>query len=146
MENKPFLNLDQKIELLISRRLTIENHAYAKKILLTTNYYYLVNGYSEFIFDFQTNKYKNNASFDDLLAIYEYDKDIKSALYPSLMRTESFISSIISHVFSEAYGGGYSYLNTANFNTDNSKTLDVSQLISACAAIIKRNQKSKSIK
>ncbi|MGL5530923.1 MAG: Abi family protein, partial [Culicoidibacterales bacterium] len=59
----------------------------------------------------------------------------------SLMRAESFLASIISHVFCELHGGGYSYLNTTNFSSDKNHTLEIARLISTCATVINRNKK-----
>ncbi|MGL5916717.1 MAG: Abi family protein, partial [Culicoidibacterales bacterium] len=141
MGDKPFLTLENQILLLESRGLIVPDRDKAKKILLTTNYYYLVNGYSQFLFDFSKNKYFIGATFDELLTIYGYDKDIKATLYASLMRAESFLASIISHVFCELHGGGYSYLNTTNFSSDKNHTLEIARLISTCATVINRNKK-----
>ncbi|MGL4971753.1 MAG: Abi family protein [Culicoidibacterales bacterium] len=146
MNSKPFLNLDEQIALLESRGLIISEHSSAKKMLLANNYYYLVNGYSEFLFDFDTNRYCRGATFKDLVSIHGYDKDIKFVLQSALIRAESFIGSVISHVFCEAYGGGYSYLNITNFSNHGKQKLDVAIFIAACSKLIKNNDKQMHIK
>ena len=44
---KTFKTIDEQIELLRSRNLQIRDYETAKEILLSNNYYYLINGYKD---------------------------------------------------------------------------------------------------
>ena len=45
---KPFLTVDEQIQLLKHRGLEIPDESTAAKMLLSSNYYNIVNGYSKF--------------------------------------------------------------------------------------------------
>lgn len=43
--DKPFLDLDKQLDLLESRNLVITNRDRAKRLIMTSSYYDLINGY-----------------------------------------------------------------------------------------------------
>ena len=59
--NKPFLNIDQQIELLESRGLIVGEHADCD--LLQNGYYTVINGYKQFFLDAEQCKAKNSEFF-----------------------------------------------------------------------------------
>lgn len=62
---KPFKTLEDQISLLRSRKLVIADENYARKYLLSNNYYNIINGYSKY---FPTNgdMYTNGTTFEEV--------------------------------------------------------------------------------
>lgn len=141
---KPFLTIDDQLNLLTSRNLTIIDREAAGKYLLTNNYYNVINGYSKFLFNAE-NSYYDGATFDEIRAIHWYDKEIKGVLLKSIIEAEKHFKSVVAYRFSECYQDSYSYLDINNFSTNNEpqKIAQVSHLISIMAKIIKDQSNSR---
>lgn len=58
---KPFLTVDEQIQLLKHRGLEIPDESTAAKMLLSSNYYNIVNGYSKF-FPMDGDTYTNGTT------------------------------------------------------------------------------------
>lgn len=116
---KPFKPNTELIELLRSRNLNIPREDFALKMLDYENYYYVVNGYKKIFIDSTSPNdiYKNNASFDEIVALYTFDRRLRELLLVELLRIEHIVKSRIIAVFSEHHGSDHtSYLRTENFN------------------------------
>lgn len=86
MHKKEFKSIDQQIDLLQERGLTINDVERAKRYLLSNNYYNIINGYSKPFLESE-NLYIKNASFDEVSRLYFLTKSSnKSYLIPFLMR------------------------------------------------------------
>lgn len=109
-----FKNLDEQVALLQSRGLNIKDLSIAKKLLLRSNYYDIVNGHASFL-QSNTNKYIENSTFDELYAIYMFDKNIKVTFFGYIEKSESLIRTAIAYYFSKNHTESWSYLHTNNF-------------------------------
>lgn len=107
-----FKSVDEQIEILEKRGLKVENRTKAKKLLLRSNYYDVVNGYSSFIQQ-SSDKYKEGATFDELYAIYAFDKRLKVVIFEYLAQSEAFLRTAVAYYFSKNYGADY--LSSQNF-------------------------------
>lgn len=136
---KPFKEIDEQIELLDRRGLTIKNDDKTKKYLLSNNYYNIINGYSKF-FQEDTDRYIPGSTFDEVATLYNFDKDIKRAILQSILHAEHHLKSITAHRFAERYRDKrYSYLDTSSYADDS--ILEVGYTISKLSKIIKLNKK-----
>ncbi|MBG1278192.1 Abi family protein [Lactococcus lactis] len=122
-----FKNLDEQVALLQSRGLNIKDLSIAKKLLLRSNYYDIVNGHASFL-QSNTNKYIENSTFDELYAIYMFDKNIKVTFFGYIEKSESLIRTAIAYYFSKNHTESWSYLHTNNFQD---KPLKVIKLFSS---------------
>lgn len=136
---KPFKTIDKQIALLRDERgLIIPNEEYAKKYLLSNNYYNVFNQYGKFFCD-KTDKYINGATFSEVTAVHLFDKEIKSDFLKAILEAEKHFKSIVAYRFSEKFKKTYSYLNIENFVTNSASDLsNVTYLVSKIATIIEK--------
>lgn len=115
---KPFLALDDQIKLLESRKMIFPSYKLAHRILLYENYYAVINGYKDpFLDSDNPDSYHQGTLFNELLALYTFDRKLREILFPDLLRIEHVIKSIIINVFSEHHGSEHtSYLRHESFN------------------------------
>lgn len=136
---KEFKDIDEQISLLESRGLNIYDHLKAKEYLLTNNYYNIINGYSKF-FQNTHNHYIEGATFEEIVQLYFFDKEIKQTLFNSILDVEHHLKSITAYEFAKAHKRGrYKYLNASVY--DQSKILSVGYTISKLFKIINNNKK-----
>ena len=118
-----FTTIDEQIEILKQRGLNIKNEEYAKRYLLTNNYYTIINGYSKFFQD-SDDHFIPGATFDEVRHLYWFDKEIKEVLLNGILDAEHHLKSISAYRFAEAnQSQRYSYLNISNYN-QNQKSLE----------------------
>lgn len=136
---KPFKTLTEQIQLLRNRNLTINDEDYAKKYLLSNNYYNIINGYSKF-FPMEGENYIGGTTFEEVARLYLFDKELKQAFFKAILNAESHLKSIFAYRFAELFSNKpYSYLNIECYTRE--KTLSVISTISRLSQIISRQQK-----
>ena len=136
---KPFKTIEEQIERLQRRKLIITDENEAKLILLSNNYYNIINGYSKF-FPMQGDDYTNHTSFEEINRLYIFDTELKHAYLRAILAAEQHLKSIYAHRFAEAYPDiKYPYLDINCY--DHEKTLDVVQTIHKLSGIINRQKK-----
>lgn len=138
---KLFKTIDEQIELLKERNLIIDNDDKTKKYLLTNSYYNIINGYGKF-FQFETNRYLSTSSFEEIICLHYFDKEIKNIMLKSIIQAENHLKYILSYRYSEYYKDiPFSYLKTESY--DNNKILDVGFIISRLSTIINKHKNSR---
>ena len=136
---KTFKTLDEQIQLLHNRNLIINDEDYAKKYLLSNNYYNIINGYSKF-FPMDGENYTKGTTFEEVARLYLFDKELKQAFFKAIIDAESHLKSIFAYRFAESFPNKlYAYLNIESYAQD--KTLSVVSTISRISQIINRQQK-----
>ncbi len=121
--NKPALTVEKQIELLKSRGLIINNIEFAKSILSNIAYYRL----SAYMKYFQINDvFKTNTTFEDVINLYNFDKDLKSIIFENIRIIEiSLRTKICLHMCSN-YGSHWFYdINNYKSQKDYEKTLEI---------------------
>ncbi len=114
---KDFKTYGEQIELLKSRGLVIENEQFTLEKLEEDNYYSIINGYKDLFLDkFDNNKYLENTTFEEIYALFEFDRNIKSILLKNILAVENILRTLIAYNFSEKYGND-NYLKIDNFET-----------------------------
>lgn len=146
---KEFKTLDEQIELLKKRGLIIRDEERAKKYLLSQNYYNIINGYAKF-FTAEGDKYISGTTFEEITSLYVFERELKQALFLTMLEAEAHLRSIFSYRFAEKYKDDpYAYLNLSNYKNDNiDGMLSVIQTISKISRTIdcyKRRQEEGSI-
>ena len=110
---KPFLPIEEQVELLKSRNLTINNEQYAKDILEDSNYYRF-SGYSLTLR--KKDHFFEGVSFETIEDIYNCDQALRSLLFHYLQIIEVRVKSVYAYEFAKMYGPT-SYTDPANFKS-----------------------------
>ena len=140
MGNKIFKNLDEQVEILKQKNLTINDVNYAKEVLLRENYFFL-NGYRyPFIKSLDNKVYIDGVTFEELYSLFLFDRKLRNIVFKNILMIENNIKSIISYQLSKKYGyRERDYLNPNNFNYIPEKRRQVNDLLGKMKRQIKDN-------
>lgn len=118
---KPFHTLDEQIEKLSHRGLIITDTEEAKRQLLKTSYYDLINGYKDLFLekDKEENSdevYIKGSKFEDLVRLHQLDRDLRHIVMRVTLDVESNFYTTLAYCIAEKYGDTQeSYLNIRNY-------------------------------
>lgn len=121
LNEKPFHNLDEQIEKLRGRGLTIADEYNAKRQFLKTSYYDLINGYKDlFLSDIKDEtteeRYIEGTRFEDLTKLYRLDRELRHIIMRETLDVESNFYTTLAYCISEKYGEKQAdYLVTTNY-------------------------------
>lgn len=114
---KDFKTIDEQINLLKSRNILFYDEEKAKNILLNNNYYNIINGYKDLFLDINNpTNYKIGTHFEEIYALYEFDRQLRSIFLEYILKIENSMRALIAYYFSQAYGND-NYLKLDNFET-----------------------------
>lgn len=117
---KEYKSNEELINYLLSKGVTISNKKDALEKIERYTYYSIVNTYKN-IFKDKNGNYIDNVSFDDIYALFEFDKNLKNIMLKYCLEIETVIKSIMANQISKVYGVK-DYLNISNWdasiNTD----------------------------
>lgn len=103
--SKPFITYTAQIEKLkTEKNLIITDSDLAIEILQNISYYGLIGGYKYPFIDIHTRKYINGACFEDIVALYEFDEELRGIFFKYLCRVERKMRSFISYHFCQKHG------------------------------------------
>ena len=130
MKNKIFKNLDEQIKILKEKGLIINDEQSAKQILLKENYFFL-SGYRHLLMkNFRDKNFIQGSKFEELYAIFKFDRHIRNICFKNILIIENNIKSIISYELSKKYGfQEKNYLNSSNYTQDNMKARQVHDVL-----------------
>lgn len=136
VEEKEFKNCKELVEKLQSRGMDITNGRQSAKIesiLELENYYRIINGYKDLFLSATATatteeRYKTGTTFEEVYALYNFDRKIRSIYLQYLLKVENVLKSVISHTFSELYGHN-NYLKLENFQSAASTNPKILKLI-----------------
>lgn len=145
MNKKEFKTLDEQLRIFKSKGLTINDEEEARNILLKENYFF-INGYRRVLMvSSKEKKFVKGATFDELYAIFMFDRELRNILFKNLLIIENNIKSIISYKLSVKYGyKEKNYLKESNFTTDNKDKRRVSDVINKMKRQIRVNSQNHS--
>lgn len=128
---KPFLTYEGQInKLTMDKGLTIADTNAAKISLENIGYYALIGGYKQLLYNPMTRKYLPGTTFDDILSLYTFDKNLRELVFKYICRIEQKLRSLISYGFSETYSPNETeYLNAANYNNTHKNAAGIHKLI-----------------
>ena len=104
MAKKIFKSLDEQIDILKEKGLTINNVDFAKEKLYRENYFFL-SGYRHlFMANNKVDRYIKGTTFEELYAVFVFDRKIRNIMFKNILIIENNIKSIISYQLSKKYG------------------------------------------
>lgn len=116
--NKTFKTYRQQLSILRSRGLNVSKNGKPMRILENENYYKIINGYKDPFIDnsvINAEQYCINANFSEIVALYNFDREIRFIFLKSILILETKIKSIIAYEFSKSFGHD-NYLKKSAFN------------------------------
>ena len=129
--HKPFLTYSQQISKLKNqKKLTINDEANAIEILHNIGYFSLIGGYKNPFINPMTRIYNPGTTFDDIFALYTFDKELREIVFKYLCEVEQHIRESISYAFCSVHGEMQAeYLNPANFDSAHARQPEIDKLI-----------------
>ena len=129
---KPFLSYGQQLDKLTKEKgLSIPDKPYAEEMLKQIGYFTLIGGYKEPFRNPTTKKYKDGTTFDEIVALYQFDTHLREVFLRYIMIFELKMRSLLSYYFTEKYGEDQShYLTHSSYSKDPIKAADINKLIS----------------
>lgn len=112
---KEYMSNEQLIDYLISKKVNVINKEEAIKKIEKYTYYSIVNSY-KFNFKDSKNNYLPNVSFDEIYALFEFDKNLKYIILKYTLEIETIIKSLMANQISKNYGL-VNYLTIDNLDT-----------------------------
>lgn len=100
---KEYKNNEELIDYLISKNVIVNDKELALKNIEKYSYYSIINGYKA-VFKDKNNNYKSNTSFEEIFALYEFDKNIKAIFLKFTLEIEVILKSLIANTLAEEYG------------------------------------------
>lgn len=127
---KTFKNLEEQIEILQRKGLVINDIDKTKDILLRENYFFL-SGYRLLFMESSLNKkFLPGTTFDELYAMFQFDRHVRNIIFKNLLIVENNIKSITSYHLSSKFGiHEDEYLNPKNFVYDHDHKRQVDDLL-----------------
>ncbi|WP_080798978.1 Abi family protein [Arabiibacter massiliensis] len=144
---KPFKTIDQQIEILRSRGLLVEDSAY--DVLLSENYYSVVNGYKEFFIDKEKSSacshemFLQETCFSDVYELFLFDRALREYTFHNLIKAESLIKTVSVYTFCERFPEPRSYLDMDNYTARDEYMLGKRRFVEDLPAFVsKLNRKA----
>lgn len=104
------------VRLLIRRKLIVHDQAFAEKTI-EENSYFSLQQYADLFVVNEKREFDGKTDFNDIVTLYEFDRDLKVLLLHELLGIESKIKTAMGETVSKRYGTSESdYLNPAIFN------------------------------
>lgn len=119
---KTFLTIEEQMDLLESRgvrRSDSERHA-----LMREGYYSIVNGYKQPFLDKEKtalhldDRYLDGTSFDDLFALFSFDRSLRALTFRNLIKAEATTRTAIAYTFANAHRSQDAYLLQESYCTE----------------------------
>ena len=83
--SKEFKKLDEQIEILRNKGLTINDNNYAADVLFRENYFFL-NGYRHLFMKSASNKtYIDGTTFEELYSLFLFDRVFRNILFKNIL-------------------------------------------------------------
>lgn len=135
-----FRTYDEQIARLLEKGLSIPDVAAAKERLAAIGYFALVSGYKEPLRDPNTRHYKPGVSFDDIVALYEFDKELRDLFERAINDVELKLKSALSYAFCERHGEAQSaYLDPNNYTPRRKNAKAVTRLLATLGGLANVN-------
>ena len=140
MIEKQFKNLEEQIEILKYKGMTINDEEYAKKILLRENYFFISGYRYPFMRSNVDKHFLEGVTFEEMYSLFLFDRAIRNVFFKYLLVIENNLKSIFSYQLSKKYGyKEKDYLRAKNFTSDRSKQRQVNDLIKKMKRQIRSN-------
>ena len=101
---KKYNVIENQIKELKLKGLKFKNEELAKKTLLKENYYFLTEAYEEVFLKIKSSIYEEETYFEELYAIYNFDRELKNLVLDYIALVETKVKSFIAYEYTEKYG------------------------------------------
>lgn len=104
---KPYRSVDGQLRILRMRGMAVD--ADAGHVLRREGYYPVVNGYKDLFFDRKAclaqgdDRYENGARFDDLYALFLFDRELRELLFSAITRAGASLKASCAHEFTRLH-------------------------------------------
>ena len=112
---KPPLPVQDQVSLLKSRSLEIPDEARAIRYLQNIRYYRLSGYMYPFLADTKQHLYKKGTTFEDILDLYRFDRELRLLVFSAIEKIEIALRSLITNEFSVASQNPFWYAESAYF-------------------------------
>lgn len=108
--SKPFLTIDEQIQLLKKRDLIIHDEEEAYKLFSQHSYYSVINGYKDIFLcpkktrEHNEDRFREDASLKDIINLFKLDIEFRKEILSILEVVESILSNNIAYILGERYG------------------------------------------
>lgn len=113
-----YSSVEEQIEKLKQQNLIIEDDDFAKEYLEIFGYFNLIKGYrSPYIYtDTNGLHYRSGITFNQILSLYMFDKNLRNAVIASMLDLEEHIKASAADVVAQSFGTHQDdYLNFRNY-------------------------------
>lgn len=100
---KAYKTNEELINYLISKGVEVNDKSAALDKIEKYSYYSIINSYKD-IFKDENKNYKKNVSFEEIFALYEFDKNIKFIFLKNILEIEVQIKSLMANQIAKQYG------------------------------------------
>ena len=100
---KEYKNSNELLEYIISKGVSVNNKEDALNKIKTYSYYSIINTYKD-VFKNTNNEYKKNVSFEEIYALFEFDKNLRSIFLKYSLEIEIILKSLLAETISSRYG------------------------------------------
>ena len=111
---KIYKSNEELLDYIMSKGIIVNNKNDTIDKFQRYTYYSIINTYKE-VFK-KDGKYINGVTFDEIFALYEFDKNLKSIFLKYVLEVEIIVKALISNIISEKYGIE-NYLIVDNFDS-----------------------------
>ena len=140
---KEYKNYNELLDYIISKGVFVNNKEDALNKIKTYSYYSIINTYKD-VFKNTNNEYKKNVSFDEIYALFEFDKNLRSIFLKYSLEIEIILKSFLAETISSRYGIK-DYLVKENFD-DTVNEITITELINVIKEEInKQNGKHEAV-
>jgi abortive infection bacteriophage resistance protein len=112
---KPALAIPDQINLLKNRGLQIPDEAKAQRYLLNISYYRLSGYMYPFLTDKKLHLYKKGTSFENILDLYHFDRELRLLMFSAIEKIEIAFRSQIANQFSTFFNDPFWYTDVKYF-------------------------------
>lgn len=112
---KEYKSNEELIEYLITKNVIVKNRQDAISKIEKYTYYSVINSYKNNFKD-KNNNYLSNVTFDEIFALYDFDKNLKYIILKYALEVETVIKSLMANQISKVYGLKY-YLDVNNLDS-----------------------------
>ncbi len=129
---KIFLTHSEQLDYLVEAKgLAVPDRTRALDLLCRFGYFALIDGYKAPFKRPDGDKYRDGATFDDVVALFKMDENLRELFFKYIMRVELQLRSLISYHFTEKHGSRQEkYLDRENYIPGEEHDRDVFRVIS----------------
>lgn len=130
-EIKPFLTYEEQLSNLEEKKnMKFTDRAFAVSKLQDLSYYALIDGYKNLFYNPMTRKYYEGTTFEDVVALYDFDEKLRALVFRYLCHVEQKIRSLISYHFCDTYSEKQEdYLDIGKYNCSKKNKSGIEKLV-----------------